>query len=1262
MKDFKSIILSILLTVPQFVSAQQISESEAKNKAQSFFAEHSSSAMRAPLRGSMNVQSDVQLAYTASSMGKNCFYVYNNGEDGGFVIIGGDEKVQSILAYSNTGHFDPNISNPNLQWWVKSTTDGISRALISQESFRTMAGDGTEVEPLITTHWGQGYPYNAMTPTVSVNDSLVNCPTGCIATAIAQVMNYHKYPDVGIGSKTIVSYTSGQRIEFTCDFDSLHFDWSNMLDTYQGDCSAEEIAAVATLMYACGYSVDMQYGLYESGAQQTDIAPAMRDHFGYNAKDATFSFETIRSELNQGFPLIYGGGQHEMVIDGYDNQGLLHLNMGWNGESDGYYAMNDMGGYASNGKIVTVHIPSEINYDNVEIDNLVYNLDNYSHTAELIRAASEVVHLEIPDSINYNNEFYQVIKIGNSAFSSEYSLKTISLPGGLEIIGDQAFLNDTLLTDFAIPSSVLDIGNGAFAGCSSLTTLGIPKSVVKLGNYLCRRCNNLSSFVIDEDNLNYYYFDGGVYSKTENTLVDVIQSTGVFHIKEGTEKIGDFACYATNLDEIIIPNTVRIIGDVAFQQNWNIKKFILPESVDQLGNIPFSGMTNLEYLYIPSKAFVQCNEFVECLKLKTIEISEENPYLCVIDNMVFSKDTTILHYCPVETPDSIFLPECTKLINNYVFMHRKMKYVDMSHILGFGDCLFSYCENLESIEIPEGTLRIPSQTFNRCYSLREITLPSTLEGIWCDAFWGCKNLMFINCNFANPFPISDSFYHSYLPISGVLTVPQDSKVNFENADGWKEFTIVEKGELPYEPRIDSLQIITSRSVLLTENDSILLSVKVFPEELQNVDVAWAQWIQWESSPRLEINENGVAKNKGKYNYQEPIELFAITMDGSKLYSSATIMLIRNDYAVPVRVILDGERVFETFAYYGVSIDEINAYVEGINTYKEGMTFNGWIFPDVKDIRDMYWASYDIIGDYIPNVYAVKYEVDGLVVGSDSVAYGSALTSRPDSIKEGYTFSGWSEIPDTMPAHDVIVTGNFSINSYLLTYKVDDVVISSDSIVYGSALTSRPDSIKEGYTFSGWSQIPATMPANNVEVTGLFSINSYILTYKLDGEVYHIDTLNYATAITALQDLTKEGYTFSGWSEIPATMPANDIEVTGSFTVKMYLLTLLVDGEIYCSDSIAYGTRLMDYLDLLIQSGIDLSQWELYDNIENITMPAHDLTVAGSITVDGIIGIEYDSRYRVYNLTGKFLGEMTDEDLKLLEPGVYIVNNRKIIVK
>ena len=175
-------------------------------------------------------------------------------------------------------------------------------------------------------------------------------------------------------------------------------------------------------------------------------------------------------------------------------------------------------------------------------------------------------------------------------------------------------------------------------------------------------------------------------------------------------------------------------------------------------------------------------------------------------------------------------------------------------------------------------------------------------------------------------------------------------------------------------------------------------------------------------------------------------------------------------------------------------------------------------------------------------------MDGEVYDTKNVAYGEEIVPIGEPAKEGHTFSGWSDIPATMPAHDVTVTGSFSVNSYTLTYIVDGEVYDTKSVAYGDTIVPIDEPAKEGHTFSGWSDIPATMPAHDVTVTGSFSVNSYTVTFVIDGELYDTITVEFGAEITLPTPPEKSGYIFSGWSDVPATMPAEDITISGSYII------------------------------------------------------------------------------------------------------------------
>ena len=337
-------------------------------------------------------------------------------------------------------------------------------------------------------------------------------------------------------------------------------------------------------------------------------------------------------------------------------------------------------------------------------------------------------------------------------------------------------------------------------------------------------------------------------------------------------------------------------------------------------------------------------------------------------------------------------------------------------------------------------------------------------------------------------------------------------------------------------------------------------------------------------------------------------------------------------------------------YETVSVDYNSNVVPIDAPTKEGCTFSGWKgLPETMPAKDVI-----VTGSFVTNGYNLTYVVDGKVYKTIVYEYGATITAEVAPTKEGHTFSGWSEVPATMPAKDVVVEGSFTVNSYTLTYKVDGEVVETSSVEYGTAITALDEPMKEGHTFSGWTEVPATMPAKDVVVEGSFTVNSYTLTYKVDGEVVETSSVEYGSAITALAEPTKEGHTFSGWSEVPATMPAKDVVVEGSFTVNSYTVTFILDGEVFETVTVEYGAEI-ELPEVPEKEGFEFSGWKDVPT----TMPAKHIVIEGCYQVPvGINGAELDlTKNYVYNLNGQRI-----LDNKELKRNIYIVNGKKVYVK
>ena len=247
----------------------------------------------------------------------------------------------------------------------------------------------------------------------------------------------------------------------------------------------------------------------------------------------------------------------------------------------------------------------------------------------------------------------------------------------------------------------------------------------------------------------------------------------------------------------------------------------------------------------------------------------------------------------------------------------------------------------------------------------------------------------------------------------------------------------------------------------------------------------------------------------------------------------------------------------------------------------------------------------------PHYFNLTYKVDGEEYRVLRVLEGTTITPIAAPTKEGYTFSGWKNVPTTMPSNDVVVTGTFTINKYTLTYVVDGEEYTSQTLDYGATITAPETPTKRGYTFSGWEGVPATMPSNNVVVTGTFTINKYKLTYVVDGEVYQTYDITFGEPINPIDDpAPREGYSFSGWSYIPKYMPYRDFTISGWYIVKQYTITYIVDGEEYTSETLDYGATITAP-EAPTKEGYTFSGWSEVP----ATMPAHNVTITATFATN-----------------------------------------------
>ncbi len=296
---------------------------------------------------------DYELKFTAIlENGDPALYVFGTANEKGFAIIAADDASIPLLGYSDSATFDSDNIPPALYEWIESYKGQIKwlseRATDSTSQYLPVNEDWEPIEPLVNSRWNQDEPFNNHAPELQGMHSV----TGCVATSMAQVMNFFKYPDVGTGTISYLNSYTFEEINY--DFSLLPFDWDNMLDVYNdGEYTDTQAEAVANLMMACGASVKMNYSPIVSGAASRDIAEGLKTYFNYDK--ATRQIErryftynewaaTIYDNLKNIGPVIYNGiaplqGGHSFICDGYEN-GYFHFNWGWGGMADGYFLLD----------------------------------------------------------------------------------------------------------------------------------------------------------------------------------------------------------------------------------------------------------------------------------------------------------------------------------------------------------------------------------------------------------------------------------------------------------------------------------------------------------------------------------------------------------------------------------------------------------------------------------------------------------------------------------------------------------------------------------------------------------------------------------------------------------------------------------------------------------------------------------------------------------------------------------------------------------
>ena len=663
MKKLISLTMCSILVLN--AGAERISRDEALALAQDFMQGKvmvpvQTSSSKAPVRGGANNES---------------YYIFNAADNSGYAIIAADDRISPVLGFSDQGNIDLDNMPENMASWLEYYEYEINSLKNNADIVLDMPISRNEVKPLLNDSWDQKAPHNLLCP---VYDG-IQCPVGCVALAMAQIMYYYKWP-VGVVD-SIPPYINRNNSQLVEGLPATKFKWNLMKPSYGIEKTGESLYAVAELLRYCGQAVEMGYETNCSGADPEAIPKAI-ERFNYSSQIrqvnkwdySSYDWdELIYNELASGRPVYYGGYRaleyygHAFVCDGYKD-GYFHIKWGMDRcYYDGYFklsllsmeepGLNNQYNFGSFQDAIIGIEPEMNSLTGTTFTDEKFRYTVLSDTSVMIQAIDGkdyygIDTLWIPDHVDYNGNKYYVTRLGKSE-NLDYNFKKVYLPSSLKQIDDKASFLQTI-KEFTITSNIEEFSSTAFLYNTSLERF------------------------IAEDDSRYKVIDGVLFSPDGKELMCYPQGRKDtrYTVPDRVEIIGSYSFYKSYLSDIILPNCVEHINDCAFQYCTHLKKINLPDNLKDIGNCAFDSCFDLSNVILPQKiGTIYQNAFSSCTSLKSI----------IIPNS--------LNYCLAAE-------------------------------------IFQKCSSLESVYIPSGIKLIRSDCFKGCCALKEITVESIVPPVF----------------------------------------------------------------------------------------------------------------------------------------------------------------------------------------------------------------------------------------------------------------------------------------------------------------------------------------------------------------------------------------------------------------------------------------------------------------------------------------------------------------------------------------------------
>lgn len=768
--------------------AQTVCFNEAKTIAKNHLLKAGTSTLKSGRIKSENVR--FKLAKAEIENKDTLFYIMNDLEDNAFVIVSADERAWPILGYSTQGTFDEGNQPDAFKAWMEER--GKEIAFIKANNLQanektidewnqlksaTIASQTSGVEPLLKTTWDQGCYYNEQCPADAVG-YCGHVPTGCVATAMAQIMKYWNYPENGVGSSFLDS-KYGQQF---ADFGASTYNWQQMPNSLTS--SNNEIAK---LMFHCGVATSVWYCTGGSSIYTGNVPGALVKNFSYSPNVRYISRGTtnsvdwttmLRRELDSKRPVIYTGYStvgHAFVCDGYQNDNYFHFNWGWGGSKDGYFyvenltpAIEFMKGQEAIINICPKDFPQGFNGVCLATNSLLLSASKSITPVTLLSSVNWTVSCDQPwlkanvysgqaGSINLEiiveENSTESQRVGNVTISTtEYGSRklTITQPPKINVR----------------PGELKNILAGKMADFKSLSLVGS----IDARDFKTMRDEMPMLETIDLANASIV-----AYSGTEGTFDNRSQAYEANTIPGyAFKRDDDKDTISSNLQRFIFPLSARAIDSYAFNKCANLNTIDIPEPISDIRMLSFAFCWFLTTINIPSTVKTIGNQaFMLCDRLQYINVDKNNANFSSLEGVLFDKNQTTLIKCPTNKQGSYQIPSAVKKIASNAFSSRVLNLINIpasvdlieSGAIGFcnasvivdqssakyssadgvlynknkSEILFCPSSKKGTFSIPETVIRIGSESFAGA-NISSVVIPRSVTSIGNLAFNSCIEL------------------------------------------------------------------------------------------------------------------------------------------------------------------------------------------------------------------------------------------------------------------------------------------------------------------------------------------------------------------------------------------------------------------------------------------------------------------------------------------------------------------------------------------